>query len=264
MRTDSLGNLVFMVSNMHGTEEQKVKMIPGEKFEKLIFNKTQDILFEIPPKQIEVVTEDSLTLECRISAVFCIDISWFLNNKLITNDSLEIVFKNTSEHFSKRKSIYVQNLTKQHEGIYSCANSNYAVEGLLSLNISVAQKLEIEIDTNFESAEIFQNNLDDNIEIKCDVVSGFPVPVLKWLKNGEILTITTDTSERIFWSFDESFMNFKKLRLSDAANYSCVASNHLEKVVRTWKILVTGIFQFCVLHRLAQLAYFFLFIRTLF
>lgn len=91
---------------------------------------------------------------------------------------------------------------------------------------------------------IDEANLVDNPKIvvnrtvllECPV-SGHPVPLVTWLKNGEALNPQQDSNMNVAGRH----LEIVRARVSDTARYTCVASNEAGQLRRSFDLEVLGL-----------------------
>ncbi|GIY25111.1 hemicentin-1 [Caerostris extrusa] len=242
-RTEDAGKYTCIASNAAGQDEKNFNVhVHNGKILKIISAKEDDagkyncissndagsdeaeftLEVMIPPlmKASAVAFEqksregDNILLECPIEeSNYATKISWKKNGKLFRP-----TFAPAHVEFSPdNKKIKVMKSQVADSGIYSCIASNSAgdTEHEIDLLVKAAAKI-IYPSENRTSTYVKEHH---TITLDC-TVTGYPQPVIKWFKNGSLISLQQNTS---FATYGK--MKISKASANDSGLYTCVAEN---------------------------------------
>ncbi|GLV38110.1 meiotic 9 [Carabus blaptoides fortunei] len=217
------GQYRCMANNSRSIKEQNITVT-------LIPSRSPNVT--ILSKKGNTVTNENVTLACRVSALPKPDVTWIFrflpinpekgNNKYILN------------HLEMSNGIYwynitIINITKQDDGEYKCNAENDHGKDNSSFTVKVLSlQKPLIIDSHFKN-NLMQEHL--NIELECKI-QAFPYPDVYWTYNGVQIDITaardkkysvrkTQENEETYWSY----LNITNVTAHDIGEYECVAEN---------------------------------------
>ncbi|GIY13520.1 hypothetical protein CDAR_68362 [Caerostris darwini] len=204
-KEDDAGKYKCISSNDAGSDEAEFTlevMIPP-------LMKASAVAFEQKSRE-----GDNILLECPIEeSNYATKISWKKNGKLFRP-----TFAPAHVEFSPdNKKIKVMKSQVADSGIYSCIASNSAgdTEHEIDLLVKAAAKI-IYPSENRTSTYVKEHH---TITLDC-TVTGYPQPVIKWFKNGSLISLQQNTS---FATYGK--MKISKASANDSGLYTCVAEN---------------------------------------
>ncbi|XP_028416303.1 fibroblast growth factor receptor 3-like [Dendronephthya gigantea] len=134
--------------------------------------------------------------------------------------------------------VYLNNVTKEDEGMYTCVISNHVGQGIRSAFLRVngteihAGKIEFAPDS-------YVADIGGTVRLKCAFTDWRVKWVMTWYKRGQILQLTTNGRIRSLVG-KSSFLVIRHAQKDDAGIYECVASNEFGTVKRKLELTVRG------------------------
>ncbi|KAM3915384.1 hemicentin-1 [Leptodactylus fuscus] len=125
--------------------------------------------------------------------------------------------------------LQINNAQLMDSGRYMCIVENVAgsAEKIFNLNINVPPRI---IGSLYENVTIVEDN---SISLTCQV-TGFPLPLISWLKEGIVLK----PSKQLFIVPGSRILQIHQTKLEDAGEYVCVAKNEAGESKKTFSLNV--------------------------
>ncbi|XP_032884067.1 hemicentin-1 isoform X2 [Amblyraja radiata] len=161
------------------------------------------------PENVSVVVKNPVALTCEASGIPLPSITWLKDGQPISQS-------NALRILSGGRILRLMHAAEEDSGMYSCVVTNAAGEEIKGFDLDVLVPPSI-INDKMEDVKIKENR---SITLTCEV-SGNPVPQIRWLKDGELLT--DDLQHQILSS--GRFLQIGMARVSDTGRYTCIASN---------------------------------------
>ncbi|XP_069798458.1 hemicentin-1 [Narcine bancroftii] len=162
------------------------------------------------PENVTVVDKNPVVLICEASGIPLPSITWLKNGQPISRS-------NALRILSGGRILRLMHAAEEDSGMYSCVVTNAAGEEIKNFDLAVLVPPSIVNEDKLEDVKIKENH---NITLSCEV-SGNPVPQIKWLKDGELLT--EDQEHQIL--SNGRFLQIGDVHVSDTGRYTCIASN---------------------------------------
>ncbi|MEE6496324.1 hypothetical protein FKM82_002300 [Ascaphus truei] len=164
---------------------------------------------EILSRDVTLLVNESLVLECAVSGNPAPSISWQKDGHYITEE-MGYTF------ISSGRSLQIQNAQLSDTGRYVCIVENLAGSGQKSFNLNVHVP-PVVIGSNSENITVVENNF---ISLSCEV-TGFPPPAISWLKDGNPIS----QNSHQFLVPGGRMLQIPQSKLSDGGEYTCIAIN---------------------------------------
>ncbi|XP_062920094.1 hemicentin-1 isoform X2 [Mobula hypostoma] len=161
------------------------------------------------PENVSVLVKNPVILICEASGIPLPSITWL-------KDGQPISLSNALRILSGGRILRLIHAAEENSGLYSCVVTNAAGEEIKSFDLNVLVPPSIVNEDKIEDAKVKENQ---SITLSCEV-SGNPVPQIKWLKDGELLT---EDQHQILSS--GRFLQIEKAHVSDTGRYTCIAFN---------------------------------------
>ncbi|XP_075689566.1 hemicentin-1 [Rhinoderma darwinii] len=177
----------------------------------------------------ESLSEDIISLEnktvllnCTVKSQPAPTITWQKDGHVIKEE-------NHYQILSAGRYLQIKNAQLMDTGRYVCIVENVAgsAEKIFNLNINVPPRI---IGSIFENVTIVEDNF---ISLTCKV-TGFPLPLLNWLKEGIVLR----PSKHLFIVPGGRILQIHQTKLADAGEYLCVANNQAGETKKTFSLNV--------------------------
>lgn len=162
-----------------------------------------------PLQDITSELEKTVTLSCIFSGRPAPTVKWTKDRKVIESETM------TYENYVSK---YTFTTTEETEGEYTCIAENKLGKVDTSCHVIVAEKPKITLEDSFLTLRT------DSTLTLTSSFSGFPQPNIKWYKETEEFTETTERST-IQTSSTTSTLVYKKLTREDSGKYRVVATN---------------------------------------
>ncbi|CEF63978.1 Unc-89 [Strongyloides ratti] len=189
--------------------------------------------FFVKPKPKKVLDEfKSLRLKCAISANPAADVNWDKNGTILESGNKFSIYNDGNFYY-----LEVHNLSTFDGGFYNCSVVNS--EGFTSCSSEIViQPASDEKRLNFISKKgknfskpVFEEKFSDQINIEtveefsleC-IISGYPVPEIKWYKDGHEI-VPHKNQFKISYDGEHSSLLFLKIDPSKNGKYICKATN---------------------------------------
>ena len=146
-----------------------------------------------------------VNLECEATGNPEPVVSWFKDDELIEPGANRIALVDGN--------LSIQNVAESDNGIYECRAVNEAGEKRYQTVLAVNSAPTISI-----GSQKVTSLINERIELECDV-SGYPLPVVEWTKNGHPL------NEPDWISSYGHVLTLSAVTIDDNGNYACEARN---------------------------------------
>ncbi|XP_074662623.1 protein Obscurin-like [Tubulanus polymorphus] len=201
------------------------------------------------PENITVNEGETIKIQCKISGIPTPEVLWFKSGEPVKADKKHLI--SSDDQIYK---LEVIDAGKDDSGEYAVAAIN--PEGKIYFNLNVDVKKESKSKKNKDEAEKKDEKSDlkqpeftfkptsmtatefDPVQIFCKV-SGQPVPVVTWYKEGKPLRSGGNIS--MFNEDDSHYLVILKSSLLDAGEYTCTANNDAGAVFCTLKLTIEGL-----------------------
>ncbi|XP_068397521.1 hemicentin-1 isoform X4 [Eschrichtius robustus] len=165
------------------------------------------------PSEVSVLLGENVELVCNANGIPTPLIQWLRDGKPITNSETERI-RVTADG----STLNIYEALPSDMGKYTCVATNPAGEEDRIFNVNVYVPPAIR--GNKEEAEKLMALVDTSINIECRA-TGMPPPQINWLKNGLPLPL----SSHVRLLSGGQVVRIVRAQVSDAAVYTCVASN---------------------------------------
>lgn len=169
-----------------------------------------------PSSTIEIEEGKLLRLDCRVSGRPVPDVTWFLNEQLISNDNTHKVLVNEQGSHS----LMIMSVCRSDAGALTCVARNKSGEAKFKLNINVIEKEQVIAPKFVERFSTISVKEGEPVCLSARAV-GNPVPVVSWQKDG--VAVGPDVS--VVGRDGASTLEIGAARLGDAGWYQCMAQN---------------------------------------
>ncbi|NXL89730.1 HMCN1 protein, partial [Alectura lathami] len=172
-------------------------------------------------EELSVIVNNPLELLCISTGVPVPKISWMKDGRpLLQNDNVHVV----------REGLRIASAQVEDTGRYTCLASSPAGDDDKEYLVRVHVPPNIAGTSGPQDITVLQNR-QVILECKSDAV---PPPTISWLKNGELL----EGTPRVRILSHGRYLQINNADLSDAASYTCVASNIAGKMTREFVLTV--------------------------
>ncbi|KAK6176500.1 hypothetical protein SNE40_014772 [Patella caerulea] len=183
--------------------------------------------FTFPLKHQHVDMNDRLTWHCDAGGSPMPTYRWYKNGVPVTNQTGIIT--------ASRNTLRIENLQKEHAGMYQCAASN--VYGTV---FSTAQLRILEFKPSFKKYPLEKRvaaTNGGNVTYVCNPEAA-PAPVYKWLKNGRDLGLTPGTISGNMRMLMNGNLYIEGVQQADQGTYTCEVENSLGKASSSGQLTV--------------------------
>ncbi|XP_056379622.1 hemicentin-1 isoform X2 [Hyla sarda] len=173
-------------------------------------------------EEITSVANNTVLLNCTVKSHPAPTVTWQKDGKVIEEG-------NRYEILSAGRYLQIRNAQLLDTGRYVCVVENMAgsAEKTFNLNVNVPPRI---IGSVYENVTIVEDNF---ISLTCEV-TGFPLPLLSWLKDGVVLR----PSKHLFIVPGGRILQIHQTKLADAGEYICVANNQAGEAKKTFSLNV--------------------------
>ncbi|XP_068547343.1 hemicentin-1 isoform X4 [Anas acuta] len=173
------------------------------------------------PEELSVIVNNPLELLCMSTGIPVPKISWMKDGRpLLQNDNVHVL----------REVLRITSAQVEDTGRYTCLASSPAGDDDKEYLVRVHVPPNIAGTSGPQDLTVLQNR-QVILECKSDAV---PPPTISWLKNGELL----EGTPRVRILSSGRYLQINNADLSDAASYTCVASNIAGKMTREFVLTV--------------------------
>ncbi|KAM8931068.1 hemicentin-1 [Pelodytes ibericus] len=198
--SEDAGKYTCVATNAAGETEQSTWL---NVYEPPTIENSGDILHET------VLGSHSVTLECRASGNPNPDITWFKDNVPLPTTG-EVTLRD------KGHIIQIDNAQIFDAGVYKCVATSIA--GVAELTYLLEVHVPPSISGNSGAISVIVNNL---VRLECEA-TGFPAPILTWLKDGSPVSSFKDGIQILSGGRVLALTN---AQIGDTGKYTCVAVN---------------------------------------
>ncbi|XP_015782492.1 obscurin isoform X3 [Tetranychus urticae] len=178
-------------------------------------------------KDIEVDRGSSATLSCTITGSPKPEVTWFKDNKqLSSNDEFEIVTDSDTKY-----SIVVKKASETTQGTYIVKAKNSAGSSEADVKLTIIA----EPPKFIKKLSDCSGSLGSEITLEAEV-TGFPHPVVSWLKNGSELIESAEAFVAQIGTLNK--LSLKGLKNSDEGTYTCKAENKAGEASSSAKVTI--------------------------
>ncbi|KAG1671037.1 Down syndrome cell adhesion molecule-like protein Dscam2 [Nymphon striatum] len=210
-KTETPGTYSFtcIIENRFGSDSSQVKVIVKEKLDAYI-----------TPSIYVANSGEHFNLTCNVKGHPVENVFWMFNGEKVVNNN----FMRASE-----KILYLNSSRSQNEGMYQCFVSNKWDNSQSAAQVILGDVAPTFTKT-FKSKKIQPG---PSISLECSAL-GRPIPEITWILNGRVI----NSNDRFL--IEEKFMEerivtskltVKSIRVQDGGEYSCVASNDINKKI---------------------------------
>uniref|UniRef100_A0A8B9SME3 Hemicentin 1 n=1 Tax=Anas platyrhynchos TaxID=8839 RepID=A0A8B9SME3_ANAPL len=173
------------------------------------------------PEELSVIVNNPLELLCMSTGIPVPKISWMKDGRpLLQNDNVHVL----------REVLRITSAQVEDTGRYTCLASSPAGDDDKEYLVRVHVPPNIAGTSGPQDLTVLQNR-QVILECKSDAL---PPPTISWLKNGELL----EGTPRVRILSSGRYLQINNADLSDAASYTCVASNIAGKMTREFVLTV--------------------------
>ncbi|XP_062872633.1 myelin-associated glycoprotein isoform X2 [Trichomycterus rosablanca] len=147
----------------------------------------------------EVMEGSSVVLHCDVDSNPVPSITWFFENVVLMTET------------ASNASLYLENLTPEQEGTYTCVGENSY--GAMNTSMYLAVRYPPREPLVNGSSTVMEGSL---LALHCST-QGNPPPTLTWLKNGEL--VGTITADKV------SILEITEITPQNDGTYRCLAEN---------------------------------------
>ncbi|XP_050293116.1 protogenin-like [Anthonomus grandis grandis] len=211
------GEYSCLAKNSYGAILSRVARVRVASIDKEITIKGDDTVLQSQP----------LYLQCNIHSIPLAEIHWEFNNLPLTNDKRYVPLPHGA--------LLLRNTNLDDSGNYRCVATNSILEKnkTKDFHVNVLVPGQAAMTPSIIIANTSNSRLlveGDSIEFIC-IATGWPLPTVKWI-NSKNASISNSSSSSI------SYLTFKNADINDSDNYTCVASNGIERVSETVNVQV--------------------------
>ncbi|XP_061490012.1 hemicentin-1 isoform X2 [Rhineura floridana] len=175
------------------------------------------------PEEISIVVNNPLELFCISDGIPIPQITWMKDGRPVPQtDDIRIL--------RGGEVLWISNAQVEDTGRYTCLASSPAGDADKEFLVRVHVPPNIAGTSSPQNLSVLQNR-QIILECKSDAV---PPPIITWLKNGEIVQATP----RLRILSSGRYLQINNADLSDAASYTCVASNIAGQTTREFVLAV--------------------------
>ncbi|XP_061594740.1 hemicentin-1 [Cololabis saira] len=162
------------------------------------------------PENVSVVVKNPVVLTCEASGIPLPAVSWLKDGRPVKATSLLRIL-------SGGRSLRIMHAATEDAGRYTCVVSNSVGEERRNFDLDILVPPRIVGEGTVVDTKVKEKH---NITLTCEA-SGNPVPDIKWLKDGQLLT--TDGHHQIL--SHGRFLRISEAQVADTGRYTCLASN---------------------------------------
>lgn len=201
--------------------------------------------FRVPLKNLEILEDKNVMLECVIVGNPEPDVSWFKDNFPL-KESSTLTITSKGEHFQ----ICMKSVGKEQEGNYKVRAINTLGECQSTCTLKILPKKKTSVSSTQTMEEVNQSKefhsyshslakeiraprfikpiqsqvIDEGGSVKFDgILDGTPLPKVTWTHNGKVLTANTNL--KLFQQGQSVSLVISKVPMSGVGQYSCHAEN---------------------------------------
>ncbi|KAG8556200.1 hypothetical protein GDO81_017963 [Engystomops pustulosus] len=177
---------------------------------------------ENPSEEITALENQTVLLNCTVKGHPTPAVTWRKDGQVIEDG-------NYYQILSAGTYLQIKNAQLMDTGRYVCHIENVAgsAEKLFNLNIHVPPRI---IGSIYENVTVVEDNF---ISLTCEL-SGFPVPLINWIKEGIVLK----PSNHFFLLPGGRTLQIHQTKLTDAGEYICAGNNQAGEAKKTFNLNV--------------------------
>ncbi|KAK1155520.1 hemicentin-1-like [Acipenser oxyrinchus oxyrinchus] len=215
-KTSHSGEYKCIATNEAGSAERRIR---------LSVNVPPEIQEDGQPLNRTVSLHQSLTLGCEALGTPSPDITWLKDGQAIPESS-GIWMRNGGG------TLRILRVRMEDAGRYSCRAASKAGEAERRFHVRVQAPPVISRTGGTQDLSVM---IGQEVEFHCRV-SGLPLPLIEWSKDGEVLSRQGDP--HVLFSEQGQVMKVKSARLRDQGRYQCLAINAAGKQARDFRLTV--------------------------
>ncbi|XP_043941249.1 hemicentin-1 [Protopterus annectens] len=175
------------------------------------------------PQQTNVITSNSLTLECEAGGHPPPVLTWLKDGvPLKGNDNIQMLFGG--------RKLEIKNTMESDAGQYVCVATSVAGENQIVYNVGILVPPSLDGGDETTDHTTIQNS---PLELECHA-TGTPLPLITWLKNGQ--PVRQGDGVKILSSGQKLLI--LRAQVSDTGRYQCVATNEAGDDEKTFDVAV--------------------------
>ncbi|MBN3299469.1 HMCN1 protein, partial [Amia calva] len=175
------------------------------------------------PKDITVVQDGVLILECHATGTPTPQLSWLRNGRPLSLSS-------RTRLLSADSVLRISPVQLSDSGVYTCVARSWAGLSELSYNIQVQVPPGVDHTEPSEQVTVVRGSL---VTFSCEA-RGVPPPSLSWLKDGQPLSL----HRNLLLDGGETRLRLPAVTAEDSGQYSCVATNQAGSRTKTFNLTV--------------------------
>ncbi|MGH0143069.1 UNVERIFIED_CONTAM: hypothetical protein FKN15_022424 [Acipenser sinensis] len=215
-KTSHSGEYKCIATNEAGSAERRIR---------LSVNVPPEIQEDGQPLNRTVSLHQSLILGCEASGTPSPDITWLKDGQPIPESS-GIWMRNGGG------TLRILRVRMEDAGRYSCRAASKAGEAERRFHVRVQAPPVISKTGGTQDLSVM---IGQEVEFHCRV-SGLPLPLIEWSKDGEVLSRQGDP--HVLFSEQGQVMKVKSARLRDQGRYQCLAINAAGRQARDFRLTV--------------------------
>ncbi|XP_022178523.1 vascular endothelial growth factor receptor 1 isoform X3 [Myzus persicae] len=186
-----------------------------------------------------VVDGDDITIECGASKYnYNENIKWIyrdLNNiESPVNNDKNVILTNNKTALSYRSYLMIKNITNTFDGEYLCmVPESYEKNSATILYSVLVQKSKIPVISELSNSSISKVKTGKPAQFNCYIKEGMPPPTVTWFKNGQILRLNKNDSNRLELRDKNQTLVIRFTALEDEGYYVCNISNKVGSAIST-------------------------------
>ncbi|XP_035982500.1 inactive tyrosine-protein kinase 7a [Fundulus heteroclitus] len=183
-----------------------------------------NVTLKEPVPEGEIESSATVVLRCHIDGHPRPTCQWFKDGVKLTESSHQIN--------NKERTLSIQNVTPDDNGLYYCCAKNAAGHVCSSSNYTLTVIERLKFTPTPQQSQCLE--LDKEITIQCSAKGREP-PTIRWTKadGGELPPHVNQ------WN---GYLRFTNVTRSDAGNYICIASNSLQGEIRALVTLTVAVY----------------------
>lgn len=195
--------------------------------------------FVTPLQPKTVLENDVVILEATIESYPLSSFNWFINAAPLKNvPNVRIVDK------ENRSVLIIESFSKTNLGLYTCRAENVAGSVTSTASVQIVDETELEevfelIEPQFvqklSPAQIMDG---EELTLSC-VVTGNPVPVIKWFRN-DTQIVERKGTQMLQESNGSCVLTISEVYPEDAGDYTCYASSKIGEATNTVTVAIKG------------------------
>ncbi|XP_071607415.1 hemicentin-1 isoform X1 [Heliangelus exortis] len=163
------------------------------------------------PREIAVILNQEISLECRAKGFPFPDIHWFKDGKplFLGDPNVELL--------DRGQVLHIKSARRVDKGRYQCSATNPAGKQVKEIKLNIHVPPSIKGGNITTEVSTLLNNL---INLECET-KGIPAPTITWLKDGRPII----SSPQALYVDRGQFLKIPQAQVSDSAKYTCRVSS---------------------------------------